>query len=148
MMIHGSSVAWKGGDGRWSAVLLRGKSGSGKSDLCFRLMDAGGALIADDQVALELRLGKIMAAAPEAIHGLIEVRGLGLLKYPVAPLSQLCLIVDLLPREEVPRIPEWETVNILGVAVACLRLHAFDASTPAKIVKAIDLVYHPELLVK
>ena len=42
-IVHGSAVAVDGG-----GVLLRGASGSGKSDLALRLIDAGAMLIADD----------------------------------------------------------------------------------------------------
>lgn len=147
-IIHGSAVAIQGPDFKSSAVLLRGFSGRGKSDLAFRLIGLGGTLIGDDQVALEYRQNKIMAESVEAICGLLEVRGIGLVKCPVAPPTPLRLVVDLVPREEVPRLPEKdETVDILGVAITFLKLHAFDASTPNKIIKAIELVHKPNLLV-
>ena len=57
-------------------------------------------------------------------------------------------MVDLVPREEVPRLPpQDETIDILGVAITLLKLHAFDGSTPYKIIKAIELVHKPGLLV-
>jgi serine kinase of HPr protein (carbohydrate metabolism regulator) len=86
--------------------------------------------------------------AAEAIRGLIEVRGVGLLKYPTAAPARLRLVVDLVPRGDVPRLPDWENVDILGIAIPCLQLHAFDASTPLKIIKAIELVHKPDLLVR
>lgn len=144
IIVHGSSVAIQ----EYGAVLLRGFSGQGKSDLAFRLIAAGGTLIGDDQVTLECRQdNKIMASAVETISGLLEVRGVGLLKYPVASATQLRLIVDLVPREDVPRLPEWGNVDILGVALPCLKLHAFDSSTHLKVIKAIELVHKPDLLV-
>lgn len=131
-----------------SAVLLRGISGSGKSDLSFRLIEAGGRLICDDQVKLEIRHEKIITAdSVESIRGLMEVRGIGLLKFPAAPPTQLRLVVDLVLQEEVPRMPEWETEDILGIPVVLLKLCAFDASTPLKIAKAIELVHKPDLLI-
>ncbi len=146
-ILHGSAVAVQGNDFPASAVLLRGFSGRGKSDLAFRLIEMGGMLISDDQVALERRQDKVMADTVDTIRGLLEVRGVGLLRYPVAPPTQLRLVVDLVLREDVPRLPDWETVDILGVAVARLELHAFDASTPFKIIKAIELVHKPDILV-
>jgi len=147
--LHGTAVALRAaGGGADNAVLLRGASGSGKSDLAFRLIETGGMLIGDDQVVLERRQDKIMAEAAEAIRGLLEVRGIGLVKYQPAFQTRLRLIVDLVPREGVPRLPDRETTDILGVAIACLRLHAFDASTPFKIIKAIELVHRPGLLVE
>jgi len=147
-LVHGSAVAIQGHDFSATAVLLRGFSGRGKSDLAFRLISSrGGTLIGDDQISLERRQDTVWAEAPETIRGLLEVRGVGLLKYPVASATPLKLIVDLVPREEVPRLPEKETADILGVAIPCLKLHAFDNSTPLKIIKAIELVYKPGLLV-
>jgi HPr kinase/phosphorylase len=146
-LVHGSAVAVQGKDFPATAVLLRGFSGRGKSDLAFRLIAAGATLIGDDQVALEARQGKVMAEPAEAIRGLLEIRGVGLVKCPVAPPAPLGLVVDLVAREDVPRLPEKETADILGVAVPRLQLHAFDASTPFKIMKAIELAHKPDLLV-
>ncbi len=146
--MHGTAVAIEGADFPASAVLLRGFSGRGKSDLAVRLIHAGATLICDDQVTCKRRQDdKIMAESVASISGLLEVRGIGLLKYPVAPPTQLRLVVDLVPREEVPRLPDRETVDILGVAITTLKLHAFDASTAAKIIKAIELVHKPDILV-
>ncbi len=147
VIIHGSAVAIQGQDFPPAAVLLRGFSGRGKSDLAFRLIAAGASLICDDQVALERRQDKVMAESVETIRGLLEARGIGLLKYPVAQPAPLRLVVDLVLREDVPRLPEKKTVDILGVAITSLKLHAFDASTPFKIIKAIELVHKPGLLV-
>ncbi|MCE9508084.1 MAG: HPr kinase/phosphatase C-terminal domain-containing protein [Alphaproteobacteria bacterium] len=146
-ILHGSAAALEVRGYAPAAVLLRGKSGTGKSDLALRLIAAGGMLVSDDQVVVERHQDKIMVSAPPAIHGLIEVRGVGLLKYPAAPPTQLRLVVDLVPREEVPRLPERESADILGIAIPLLKLHAFDASAPLKIFKAIELVHTPELLV-
>ena len=147
IIMHGTAVAIQGHGFDRTAVLLRGFSGRGKSDLAFRLIAVGAMLICDDQVALERHQNKIMAESVATICGLLEVRGVGLLKYPVANPAPLRLVVDLVPREEVPRLPEKETVDILGVAITSLKLHAFDASTPHKIIKAIELVHKPDLLV-
>ena len=73
--VHATSVAMRQGRS-WRAVLLRGPSGSGKSDLALRLIDAGARLIADDQTEL-VRAGKaVIASAPARIAGLIEARGM------------------------------------------------------------------------
>ena len=68
------------------AVLLRGPSGSGKSDLAFRLIreDPSGEtrLVADDQVALHVEPPGLVASAPAALAGLLELRGLGLVAVP------------------------------------------------------------------
>lgn len=146
-LVHGTAVAVTGADFPATAVLLRGFSGRGKSDLAFRLVDRGAVLIGDDQVTLQRRQDRIFAEAAENIRGLMEVRGLGLIKFPVAPATPLGLIVDLVPREDVTRLPDGETVEIMGLRVPLLKLHAFDISTPLKIIKAIEIVHKPDMLV-
>jgi serine kinase of HPr protein (carbohydrate metabolism regulator) len=143
-ILHGSAVAI---DGK-GAVFLRGASGSGKSDLSFRLLAVGGMLISDDQVEFTWGHDKVFAASVELIRGLIEIRGVGLVHAPVAHLHPLNLIIDLVAREDVPRLPHWKTTEILGVAVPCLKLHAFDASTPLKILKALEIIDRPDLLIR
>ncbi len=147
LTVHGTAVALPTTEGM-SAVLLRGPSGVGKSDLAFRLIEGGGTLICDDQVLLERHQDMVMAKTEEVIRGLLEVRGLGLIRYPTAPATCLRLVVDLAARADIPRLPDWISTAILGVNVPLLRLHAFDMSTPQKIIKALELVQRPELLVK
>ncbi|MFT8808383.1 HPr kinase/phosphorylase [Gluconobacter sp.] len=93
--VHASCVAWKG-----EGVLISGSSGSGKSELALRLMDAGFDLVADDRVLLQ----GIIASAPERIAGLIEVRGVGILRTPFVIKAPVRLRVCL--GEGQPRLPE------------------------------------------
>jgi len=129
--IHATCVAFEGG-----AVLLRGPSGSGKSDLALRLIDSGASLVADDQTLVEHREGGLIAFAPSTIAGQMEVRGLGLVSVPFLETAPLRLVVDLvdLPPE---RLPASETIDILGVSLPLLRLRAFEASAPAKLRLAV-----------
>lgn len=127
--IHGTAVAI-GGRG----VLLLGPSGSGKSDLALRLIDRGATLIADDQVELEARDGRLLACALATIHGRIEVRGVGL--HDVATeLAPIALVVDLSRSPE--RLPEPETQVLEGIEVPVVALAPFDASAPIKVELAL-----------
>ncbi|HSK40504.1 MAG TPA: HPr kinase/phosphatase C-terminal domain-containing protein [Arenibaculum sp.] len=120
-------------------VLLRGPSGSGKSDLALRLIDAGARLVADDQVELSREDGRIVARAPDRLAGLIEVRGIGILRIDAAERADVGLVVDLVPsdgrigRPPIDRLPEVETETLLGSTIRRLTLPAFHASTPAKL---------------
>lgn len=125
-------------------VLLRGPSGAGKSDLAFRLIDAGRArLVADDCTLLEETEAGLRLFAPESLAGRIELRGLGIVELAAHERAEdalLALIVDLVPRESVERLPEPKRERLFGRPVPRLSLHAFDASTPAKIRRALDLI--------
>jgi serine kinase of HPr protein (carbohydrate metabolism regulator) len=127
-LIHATSVDLGG-----MGVLLRGPSGSGKSDLALRLIDGGAMLIADDQTELTTQNGQLIASPPASIQGMIEVRGLGLYHLAYAAAVPIGLVVDLVAEDHVERLPDPETETMQGVAVARLRLSAFNASTPAKL---------------
>jgi len=145
---QGTAVLLRSPEHPPAAVFFRGLSGSGRSDLAFRLIERGHKLICDDQVSFTNRKGEIYAGAVEANAGLLEVRGVGLVKYPyeVVP-HPLRLIVDLVRRDDVPRMPDWNTTDILGVAIPTLALHAFDASVAVKVTKAMEIAHKPDLRV-
>jgi len=128
MRIHASCVVWQG-----MGVLLRGPSGSGKSDLALRLIDHGATLVADDQVLLEREGDRLLASPPEILAGLLEVRGLGILKFPHQEKTPIRLVVDLAELGEVERLPESATVGFLGVSVPLRVLFAFEPSAHAKV---------------
>lgn len=130
--IHGTTV---GVDGK--GVLLRGAPGSGKSDLALRLIDHGAMLVADDRTVVERQGEQLIARAPKAIRGLLEVRGIGLVRMQTQASVRLALAVDLdLPPD---RMPAPESTSILGVALPLLRVSAFDSSTAAKIRLAVRI---------
>lgn len=110
-------------------MLLLGPSGVGKSDLLLRLLDHGFMLVADDQVVIE----DGVARAPERLAGLLEVRGLGIVRLPFAAGARLALAVQLTAG---PRLPE----PALHAATQ-LPLVAVDpelCSAAARVVMALD----------
>jgi serine kinase of HPr protein (carbohydrate metabolism regulator) len=123
------------------AVLLRGPSGAGKSDLAYRLIRGEGPsamLVADDQVTLAVEEGRLIASPPSALEGLLEIRGLGLLPLPFAPQAEVALAVDLVSREEVPRMPEPRFLDIEGVKLPLIALHAFDLTAADRVRLALE----------
>ncbi len=120
-------------------VLLRGPSGCGKSDLAVRLIGDGASLIADDYTELDARNDRLIGRAPEAIRGLLEVRGLGILRIDPLDEVELSAIIDLVTADQVPRMPEPERIRILGVALPVFKLVSFEPSAPAKVRLALSL---------
>ena len=119
-----------------TAVLLRGSSGSGKSDLALRLIDEGATLLGDDYVELSINGGHVVAKPPETIRGLIEVRGLGIFRLAYCEEAVLRLVVDLTDPLNVPRLPKSfvrELEGFEGVQIRHIRISPFEASTTAKI---------------
>ena len=130
--VHATTIDLNG-DG----VMLRGPSASGKSDLGLRLIDAGARLVADDRTELTLSGGAVRASAPKQIAGRMEVRGIGIMEVPTVPETRLALVVELVGAEDVERLPEPETADVLGVALPLVRLAPFEASAPAKVRTAL-----------
>ena len=114
MRLHASAVAF-GARG----VLIQGASGSGKSSLSLQLMALGATLIADDQTELFVHDEQLWARAPEAITGLIEARGLGLLLAEARP-APICAVVDL-DQLETERLPPQRSINLLDIDVPHLQ---------------------------
>jgi serine kinase of HPr protein (carbohydrate metabolism regulator) len=134
-LLHATCVA-VGGVG----VLLRGRPDAGKSDLALRLIDQGGRLIADDYVRVRRRRQRLIARAPAEIKGRIEVRGLGIVAVPARGEATVGLIVDLVGRGRIERMPKARSSVILGVKVPVLRMDPFQASTVAKIKLAVAVL--------
>lgn len=119
-------------------MLLRGRPGSGKSDLALRLIDRGALLVADDRVDISRRSGALIMSAPSAIAGFLEIRGLGIVEVPYARTSALALVIDLVSRERVDRLPDPEMTDILGLPVPLVRLDPFESSAPIKVGYALE----------
>ena len=134
VLVHATAVAIAG-----RAMLLRGPSGVGKSDLALRLIDAGAQLIADDQSELTRRADTVFVRAPAALAGLLEVRGVGIVRFPVLAEAPLTLLVDLVSSEAVERLPEWRSEPVLGCPVPLISIAPFEASAIAKLRLASSL---------
>jgi HPr kinase/phosphorylase len=121
--VHASAAARDG-----AGVLLLGPAGAGKSDLLLRLLDHGFALVADDQVVIDGRL----ASAPPALAGLLEVRGLGIVRLPHVT-AELALAVRLSPGD---RLPEPATLAEFGLPL--INIDPRRPSAPLRVALALD----------
>lgn len=117
--LHGSAVALND-----RGFLITGDPGTGKSQLAAEMIALGAGLVADDWVIIERgRAVGLVLSAPGPIQGLLELRGIGLVRMPAfidqAPLTA---IVDL-NREPVGRLPHPQHRGLLGIScpVICAR---------------------------
>lgn len=123
------------------AALLQGGPGAGKSDLALRFIEtfSDARLVADDRTDLSARDGDVWASAPRALHGLIEVRGLGMLRRPAAT-ARVGLVVNLIDSDTAARIAEPDHADLLGVTIPALPFWPFGASAPHKLAIALETI--------
>lgn len=121
-----------------TGVLIRGPSGSGKSDLALRLMDRGALLVADDACEVAARDGALILRPPPPIAGRIEARGLGIVRVAYRPEARLGLIVDLAPAAGIERLPEAADAEIAGVWVPRMQVDPTHPSADAKVRLAVQ----------
>jgi len=125
-LLHASCVAI--GE---QAVLIAGRSGTGKSDLALRLIDRGAVLVSDDYTEVRRRDRTLYATPPARIAGKIEVRGVGIVDMTHRPEAEIALLIDL--EAEVKRMPEPQTRRLAGVDVPVFALSPLEASAPIKV---------------
>jgi HPr kinase/phosphorylase len=140
LLLHATAIAIAG-----HAVLLRGASGAGKSDLGLRLIDAGARLIADDQSELFRRSDRVIVRAPATIAGLLEVRGIGIFRLDAVAEAPVALLVDLVPAETLERLPARQSETILGLTLPRIALAPFEAAAAAKLRLALRAFTEPGL---
>ncbi len=136
------------------AALVRGASGSGKSDLALRFLalspgpvtgHCAPELVADDQVIVERRLTAdgvsfLEARAPDALAGKLEVRGLGVVSLPARAWAKLVVVVDLVAHAQVERLPDpVPQETLLGVPLPVYRIAPHEGSAPMKLALTIAM---------
>lgn len=114
LILHATTVALAG-----RGVLILGPAGSGKSSLALDLMALGAGLVADDRTELTAAGGVLTATCPTALRGLIEARGIGILRAEPAGPVALALAIDL-SQTETARLPAARQIVLLDVALPLL----------------------------
>lgn len=129
MVAQASAVAIGG-----RALLIEGPPASGKSSLALALIERGAGLIGDDAVTLTCEGHRLVASPPPNIAGLLEVRGVGLVRMPVAPPAPVALILALggTPPARLPEVPLARR-TIAGIGIPVL---AFDPGPLAPAARA------------
>jgi HPr kinase/phosphorylase len=120
--IHASCVCHAG-----QGLLILGASGAGKSSLAMQMLALGAHLVADDRCDLSVIDGRLHASAPAPLAGMIEARGIGLLRLPYVPFAPLVAAVDLsdpLDNATLARMPPPRSLTLAGVEIDFLYFQA------------------------
>ena len=126
--------------GRWRGVLIEGRSGAGKSDLALRALALGWTLVADDRTLVWASEGRLYGRAPEALAGLIEVRGLGVSALPRRAFVAIALVARCVESAAMERMPEDDRETLLGVSLPVAAIAALEPSAPAKLGRALSVL--------
>jgi HPr kinase/phosphorylase len=135
--IHASAVLVEN-----RAVLIRGASGAGKSQLAFDLILAGrsgqipkAVLVGDDRVFLDASGGQVVVRPARELAGLIEIRGLGIRRCDFVDEAMVGLVVDL-GAADAERLPPPETLLTLIYGIIIPRIPVGPAYSPFPLVAA------------
>jgi len=135
---HGGLIALRVG-GLWRGALIEGASGAGKSDLALRALAEGFTLVSDDQTMIFVSGGRLFGRAPDAIGGLIEVRGIGVEACAALPCAQIAVVARCAAEPgRVERHPDPAVECLLGVATPVFGLWPFESSAPAKLRRVLE----------
>jgi serine kinase of HPr protein (carbohydrate metabolism regulator) len=127
-------------------ILIEGPAGAGKTTLAFELVErmrmkgGHGAIIADDRCLLQAAGGRLIARAPEALAGLAELSGLGIIEISHARAGIIDLAVRLVPPEAAERMPQEASCTHCGVTLPILDAAMRKAQRNARLIFA-----HPAL---
>lgn len=133
-------------------MLIFGESGTGKSDLSLRVIDNGGILISDDYTILSLKqktepletpslwtdIPQIWASCPDTIAGLLEIRGLGIIKMPYIQTHPLDCVLVL--QSDYPRMPDIAFFEYKNVRLRKFLINPFELSVLNKIKHITDII--------
>jgi len=125
------------------AVLIRGPSGSGKSRLALALIEAARSgriafarLVADDRAHVEPAHGRLLVRPTPALSGLLEVRGLGILRLPYEGAAVVGSAVDL-AAADTGRLPDTAARNTIIHGIELSRLAVGAGADPLPLVLAV-----------
>lgn len=110
-----------------TAVLIRGRPGSGKSSLAAGLLHETCVrrcirLVADDAVHLCPAAGRLIAVCPAPISGLLELRGVGPVPMAETGRAVVSAVADLVAADRIDRLPEPESARLLSIELPRLAL--------------------------
>lgn len=94
-----------------TGVIITGESGIGKSETALELVKKGHHLVSDDRVDISFVRNKLIGRAPELLHNMIEVRGIGIVD--CSKMFGINAISDSMPIDLVIKLVKMNSVEDL-----------------------------------
>lgn len=141
--IHGTLLDISG-----VGVLIRGKSGLGKSEVALELVRRGHQLVADDRVDVYQReMGVLVGESPQLLQKYLEIRGIGIVNVvkmfgakAFKETKKIMLVIDLEPwdqHNEYDRLGlENHTIRFFDTDVAYVKIPISEGRNVASLVEA------------
>ncbi len=140
--LHGTLIDISG-----VGVLIRGKSGLGKSEVALELVRRGHQLVADDRVDIYQReIGVVVGEAPDILRKYLEIRGIGIVN--VVKLfgakaykenKKIRLVIDLEPWDESSHYDrlgiEEETIKFFDTEIHHIKIPISEGRNVASLVE-------------
>lgn len=125
-----------------TGLLIQGPSGFGKTSLMLGLLDFYASkskavhLVCDDQALLRVEGDSIIAEAPTAIEGKVELYGYGIVVYPFKKRSKIDLVVNIVDQSNLERMPEPMSTIIMGVEISSFNVPKQHEAQSIRIINA------------
>ncbi len=146
-IVHGSMVDVYG-----IGILIKGKSGIGKSEIALDLVERGHRLVADDVVMLTKKNNVLMASATEMNKHFMEIRGLGIVDIMsmfgitgIRYQKRLEVVIELTLWEETQNVErtglDHTSSSILDLDIPCVQLPITPGKNITVIAEVIAMNY-------
>lgn len=124
-------------------LLICGKSGFGKTSLMLSLLEQAkanskfAAMVADDQSMIANENNRLIAHCPHANEGKLEIRGRGIVEAPFLQSAVINLVIEIVPRENIDRMPTIGTKTLDGVKLPLVFVPRHGLQQSVQIIQAM-----------
>ena len=129
-----------------TGVIITGESGIGKSETALELVKKGHHLVSDDRVDISFTRNRLIGRAPELLHNMIEVRGIGIIDCSkmfginaIADQMEIDLVIKLVKMNSVEDLERLgttaSTFDILGQKVTMITIPVSGARSICDIIE-------------